>query len=74
MMGLQPGPITHLNNFEEVKDPMITMVFMEDLGVIPLKILTISCLRLPHRNDAKIAKNLQPLDVLVCNSANKASF
>ncbi len=31
-------------------------------------------LRLPHRNDAKIAKNLQLLDVLACNSADKASF
>ena len=31
-------------------------------------------LRLAHRNDAKIAKSLQPQDVLACNSANKPSY
>ena len=31
-------------------------------------------LRLPHRNDAKIAKNLELLDILACNSANRPSF
>ncbi len=31
-------------------------------------------LRIPDRYDAKIAKNLRPLDILACNSANKPSF
>ena len=31
-------------------------------------------LRIPDCYDAKIAENLQPLDILPCNSTNKLSF
>ncbi len=31
-------------------------------------------LRLPHRNDAKNSRNLQPLDILACNSGNRQSL
>ncbi len=31
-------------------------------------------IHIPDSYDAKIAKNLQPLDILPCNSSNKPSF